>query len=146
MNTRLTTHLSDSPQATETIAAGLAAELQAGQCLAIDGDLGAGKTQFVRGLLIGLGGKPRTVNSPTFVLLNIYDTGRLKLFHLDAYRIGPSDLESIGFSELLEQGGIVAIEWATRIAAALPSDCIHITLESTGPTTRRIEIRRPTSP
>ena len=146
MNTRLTTHLSDSPKATEAIAADLAQLLRPGQCIALDGEVGAGKTQFVRGLLIGLGGRPRTVSSPTFVLLNVYDTGRLKLFHLDAYRIGPDDLEAIGFSELLDQAGVVAIEWASRVAALLPPDRIHVTLESTGPAARKIQIVHPQAP
>ncbi len=142
MSTRTTIHESGDPAATEAIAAELARELRPGQCIALDGDLGAGKTQFVRGLLIGLGGRPRCVNSPTFVLLNIYDSGRLKLFHLDAYRIGPADLEEIGFSELLDQGGIVAVEWASKVAALLPPDRIEVVIQSTSPTTRRIEIRR----
>jgi tRNA threonylcarbamoyladenosine biosynthesis protein TsaE len=143
VKTRSTSHATDSAKATEALAAALALELRPGQCIALDGDLGAGKTQFVRGLLTGLGGRPRTVNSPTFCLLNVYDTGRLKLFHLDAYRIGPVDLESIGFSELLEQGGIVAIEWSSRVTDALPPSRIQVTIETTGPLTRQIQIIRP---
>src|SRR5205807_1088793 len=101
-----------------------------------------GKTQFVRGLLIGLGGNPRSVSSPTFVLLNVYDTGRLPLYHLDAYRVhGPDDFETIGFSELLEQGGIVVVEWAERVAALLPEKRIDIRIESIDETTRQISIK-----
>jgi tRNA threonylcarbamoyladenosine biosynthesis protein TsaE len=83
--------------------------------------LGAGKTQFVRGLVAGLGGNARSVSSPTFVLLNIYESGRLKVFHLDAYRVsGADDFESIGFTELLDQRGVVVVEWADRVTALLP--------------------------
>src|SRR5437762_6517870 len=102
---------SQSVEQTEQIAADLARTLVGGEVVALDGELGAGKTQFVRGLVRGLGGDPRAVSSPTFVLLNIYDSGRLKLFHLDAYRItGPQDFEAIGFAELLEQKGVVVVE------------------------------------
>jgi len=95
---------------TERLAGELAKTLTGGECIALHGDLGAGKTQFVRGLLTGLGGDPRDVSSPTYVLLNIYNTGRLSLFHLDAYRVaGVDDFESIGFGELLEQGGVVVV-------------------------------------
>jgi tRNA threonylcarbamoyladenosine biosynthesis protein TsaE len=106
---------------TEAIAQEFARSLKGGECLALSGELGAGKTQFVRGLLAGLGGDPRSVSSPTFVLLNVYDTGRIKVFHLDAYRVGGSeDFESIGFGELLEQRGLVVVEWAERVKSLLP--------------------------
>lgn len=116
---------------TEAIAGELARTLHGGQCLALHGDLGAGKTQFVRGLVRGLGGNPRAVSSPTFVLLNVYDIPRgeiRKVFHLDAYRThGAEDFESIGFTELLEQtDGVVVVEWPERIAALLPADTLHV--------------------
>jgi tRNA threonylcarbamoyladenosine biosynthesis protein TsaE len=137
-----TVHISHSVAQTEQIAADLAQTLKPGQCLALHGELGAGKTQFVRGLLIGLGGNPRSVSSPTFVLLNVYDTGRLPLYHLDAYRVfGSEDFESIGFGELLEQPAIVVVEWAERIAQLLPPNCIHIDIETLDDSTRRISIR-----
>src|SRR5439155_26536453 len=103
-----------SVKQTEAVAADLAGALRGSECLALYGDLGAGKTQFVRGLVRGLGGNPRAVSSPTFVLLNIYDTGRLTVYHLDAYRVaGADEFEAIGFAELLEApGAIVVVEWA----------------------------------
>jgi tRNA threonylcarbamoyladenosine biosynthesis protein TsaE len=129
---------------TEAIAADLAVGLGAGACLALHGDLGAGKTQFVRGLLRGLGGDPRSVSSPTFVLLNVYRTGRLPVFHLDAYRAsGAEDMEAIGFSELLEQGGVVVVEWPSRIAELLPANRIDVTLEPTSKQSRRVTIAGP---
>ena len=127
---------------TESIAAQLAARLAGGECIALYGDLGAGKTQFVRGLVRALGGNERWVSSPTFVLLNIYDSGRLRVFHLDAYRVhGAEDFEAIGFSELLEQGGVVVVEWADRVESLLPKDRIEVRIEAVGPEVRRIDIQ-----
>jgi tRNA threonylcarbamoyladenosine biosynthesis protein TsaE len=135
------THRSHSARQTESIAAKLAETLRAGECIALDGPLGAGKTQFVRGLAVGLGAPARAVSSPTFVLLNIYRGGRIPLFHLDAYRIaGPEDFEAIGFSELLEQNGVVVVEWATRVKDILPPKRINVTIEVTGKTDRQIVI------
>jgi tRNA threonylcarbamoyladenosine biosynthesis protein TsaE len=132
---------SHSVAETEQIAADLAQTFRGGECIALDGDLGAGKTQFVRGLVRGLGGDPRVVSSPTFVLLNVYDRCRLKLFHLDAYRIsGAEDFAAIGFAELLEQGGVVVVEWANRVETLLPTKCIHVQIKPTGETSRQILI------
>jgi tRNA threonylcarbamoyladenosine biosynthesis protein TsaE len=137
------THESASVVRTEAIAAELAAQLSAGACIALHGELGAGKTQFVRGLVRGLGDNPRAVSSPTFVLLNVYGGGRLTVYHLDAYRVhGPEDFESIGFSELLDQGGVVVVEWADRVAELLPKDRIDVWIEATGKARRRIEISK----
>src|ERR1700677_2270816 len=119
---RSMTHFSKSAAETEAIGRELSKILLGGECIALDGPLGAGKTQFVRGLATALGANPRAVSSPTFVLLNIYRGGRLTVFHLDAYRVtGPEDFEGIGFGELLEQGGVVVVEWASRIAEILPA-------------------------
>jgi len=139
--------ISDSVAQTEAIAAALADTLRGGECLALHGDLGAGKTQFVRGLVAGLGGNARSVSSPTFVLLNIYESGRLKVFHLDAYRVsGADDFESIGFTELLDQRGVVVVEWADRVTALLPPDVIHVTIRTTDEHHREIEILDPRAP
>jgi tRNA threonylcarbamoyladenosine biosynthesis protein TsaE len=134
---------SNSVEDTERVAADLAQTFRGGECVALYGDLGAGKTQFVRGLVRGLGGEPRSVSSPTFVLLNVYDTGRLTVYHLDAYRVGGADdFESIGFSELLEQGGVVVVEWAGRVEDLLPAGRIEVRIESTDEGRRRIEVGR----
>ena len=136
------THESHSVGHTEAIAAELARTLRGGECVALYGDLGAGKTQFVRGLVRELGGNPPAVSSPTFVLLNVYDSGRLKVFHLDAYRVhGPEDFESIGFSELLDQGGVVVVEWAERVEALLPARRINVRITATGLDARSIEVK-----
>ena len=140
---QLATFVSHSVEETERTAGELARALAGGECIALEGDLGAGKTQFVRGLLAGLGGDPRTVSSPTFVLLNIYDTGRLPVFHLDAYRVaGSEDFDAIGFGELLEQGGVVVVEWASRVTDLLPGSMIKVQLSVVDANTRRIEIDR----
>jgi len=136
-------HLSNSPDQTEALAIALARDFRGGECVALEGELGAGKTQFVRGLLRGLGADPRAVSSPTYVLLNIYERGRLRLFHLDAYRVGgPEDFEGIGFEELLEQGGVVVVEWASRVRELLPAGSIWVKIESIDEHRRHIEIIR----
>jgi tRNA threonylcarbamoyladenosine biosynthesis protein TsaE len=135
------THHSSTVAQTESIAASFAATLKPGACVALHGEMGAGKTQFVRGLVRGLGGDPRTVSSPTYVLLNVYDTGRLTVFHLDAYRVGgPDDFESIGFTELLDQAGVVVVEWPSRVDELLPYDRINVRIETTGDGQRAITI------
>ncbi|MGH7193307.1 MAG: tRNA (adenosine(37)-N6)-threonylcarbamoyltransferase complex ATPase subunit type 1 TsaE [Candidatus Saccharimonadales bacterium] len=137
-------YTSQSVQETEAVAAELARSLRGGECVALHGDLGAGKTQFVRGLVRGLGGPARAVSSPTFVLLNVYPGGRLTVYHLDAYRVaGAEDFEAIGFAELLEQGGVVVVEWAGRIAELLPPNHIAVTIEPTGDHSRHMRIDRP---
>lgn len=134
-------HLSHSPLDTLDIAAELARGLRGGECIALHGELGAGKTQFVRGMVRGLGGQERSVCSPTFVLLNVYDSGRLTVYHLDAYRVqGAEDLEGIGFAELLEQGGVVVLEWAQRVAPLVPPKATHVRIDVLSERDRRITI------
>jgi tRNA threonylcarbamoyladenosine biosynthesis protein TsaE len=136
-------YLSESVEETESIAADLARTLAPGACVALSGDLGAGKTQFVRGLVRGLGGNPRAVSSPTFVLLNVYESpgARLTVYHLDAYRvIGPEDFEAIGFNELLDQGGVVVVEWPERVEELLPPDRLRVRIEPLGESRRRVEL------
>lgn len=135
---------------TEAIAADLAASLHGGECIALEGELGAGKTQFVRGLVRALGGDARAVSSPTFVLLNVYppragaprgEKPALAVYHLDAYRVGGADdFEAIGFAELLEQGGVVVVEWASRVGSLLPANRIDVRITAQGLHRRRIEI------
>ena len=134
-------HESESVAETGAVAAALAKTLAPGSTIALHGNLGAGKTQFVRGLVEALRGNPRAVSSPTYVLLNIYEGGRLTVYHLDAYRVGGAeDFEGIGFTELLEQGGVVVVEWADRVEGLLPANAIHVRIEHAGKTRRRITI------
>jgi tRNA threonylcarbamoyladenosine biosynthesis protein TsaE len=122
-----------SPDATERLGQRVAAHLRAGDVLCLHGDLAAGKTTFVRGLARGLG-SPSPVSSPTFTLIHEYPGGRLPLVHMDAYRLsGPDDAESTGILDYLADGrSVVAIEWAQRIAAALPDERLEITLADGG--------------
>ena len=135
-------HPSKSPAETEALAAAFAQTLKPGDCVALLGDLGAGKTNFVRGLVAGLGGDRRDVSSPTYVLLQIYEKNvRLPVFHLDAYRVsGADDLEAIGFSELLAQGGVVVVEWANRVMELLPAGVLTVRINSTGKRSRAVEL------
>lgn len=121
----------------ETVAIGrrLAAALRPGDLLAIDGELGAGKTCLVRGTAAGLGADPELVRSPTFVLHQVHRGGRVTLHHLDLYRLGDSaDLGVIDLPGLLEDG-VVAVEWA-RYAELGAYDPVHLYIESADPTRR----------
>lgn len=110
---------------TEQIGAQLAATLTPGAILALRGDLGAGKTAFVRGLAQGLGYDGR-VTSPTFTIVNEYPA-RLPLFHFDLYRLGGEDeLYDIGFDEYLTRGGVCAIEWSERAQELIQAQATHI--------------------
>jgi tRNA threonylcarbamoyladenosine biosynthesis protein TsaE len=137
----MSVHESRNVADTEAVAAGFAAALRPGACVALHGDLGAGKTQFVRGIVKALGGDGRQVSSPTYVLLQVYDTPAMRVYHLDAYRVlGPEDFEQIGFTELLEQGGIVLVEWASRVADLLPAGTRVVRIDNVSETERRITI------
>ncbi len=112
-----------SPSAEDTIAHGraLAATLRRGDVLALCGDLGAGKTHFVKGLAAGLGASA-PVTSPTFTLIHEYLGGRLPLYHFDFYRLDDEDEAlKIGFDEYLDGDGVCVIEWADKFPALLPA-------------------------
>ena len=134
---------SAGPDDTERIGASLARRLAPGTVVTLEGDLGAGKTCFVRGLARGLGADPSAISSPTFVLEHRHptDDGH-SLVHIDAYRIrSAEDLASIGFEELLAHGeAVVAIEWPSRIARALPPVRIDVRIRHVGEDEREIEI------
>ncbi len=108
------TNVSRSPAETESLGESWGRTLPSGSVLAISGDLGAGKTQLVKGIARGLGIDAR-VTSPTFALVNAYAGGRLPLFHIDLYRLtGPDQIMAAGLEEFLHGNGITAIEWAER--------------------------------
>lgn len=139
--------LSADPAETERVAEALGRLLTGGEILALHGELGAGKTCFVRGLAAGLGVPSEEIASPTFVIAVEHRGARLGLVHVDAYRLHTlEELESIGLDELL--GGaarVVAIEWPERLGAALPNTSITVELEHAGPTTRALRISGPTA-
>lgn len=141
---------SSSEEQTVSLARGLAGALLAGDFVALHGELGAGKTRFVRGLALGLGHDPQRVSSPTFVLAHVYDelAGRLPLVHVDAYRLtSGEDLPSLGWDRMADGSGVVVVEWAQRIADALPPPGsavrFDVTLEHAGEQARRITIVPP---
>src|SRR5271156_433444 len=112
----MATFISHSPAETESLGEKSGRSAERGLVVALSGDLGAGKTQFVKGLARGLGISAR-VHSPTFTLVNEYGGGRLKLFHLDLYRLEtPAQILSAGIEEFLAPDGVAVIEWAERIA------------------------------
>ena len=133
-----------SAEETQALAAALAAEMPPGTVLCLHGDLGAGKTCFVQGLAKALGIR-RPVGSPTFTLINEYKATK-PLAHIDLYRIrGAGDAFGLGLDEYLAHyAGVVAIEWAERVAELLPEDCWHVRLEAGGADeSRRVTVDRP---
>lgn len=117
---------------THALAARLSRDLKPGDVLALVGDLGAGKTEFVRGLAraLGLPAEVRVV-SPSYVLLNLHAGGRLPLAHFDAYFMDDSDdLLRAGLTDFRQSGHVVAVEWADRVADVLPPDALWVTLEA----------------
>ena len=131
--------ITNSPIETEKVGEALGKILQPSSILAYEGDLGAGKTAFTRGLARGLGAKEQ-VTSPTYTIVNEYLSGRMPLFHFDMYRLASSDdLWDIGWEDYLERGGVCAVEWSENVAAAM-EDPITVTIEKTGDERRTITI------
>jgi tRNA threonylcarbamoyladenosine biosynthesis protein TsaE len=127
----------------ETSAAGerLASPLHSGDVILLYGELGAGKTAFVRGLARGLGAPEADVSSPTFTIIQEY-AGRLTLYHVDLYRLEPKEVGDLGLDELVSADGVVAIEWAERWHGR-PDDAIEVRLEHAGDDRRLIVVSRP---
>ncbi|MCA9792032.1 MAG: tRNA (adenosine(37)-N6)-threonylcarbamoyltransferase complex ATPase subunit type 1 TsaE [Candidatus Eremiobacteraeota bacterium] len=116
-------------ESTRRLGERLAGGLYPGAVIALKGPLGAGKTTFTQGLVRGLGGH-EPVTSPTFVLMHIYEQGRLPVFHFDAYRLeGPQQLEEIGADEYFWGDGVSVVEWAERAGQLLPPDHLEIDFE-----------------
>jgi tRNA threonylcarbamoyladenosine biosynthesis protein TsaE len=134
--------VTESERETQELARDLVATLDAGAVLLLAGDLGAGKTTFVRGLAEGLGINPGDVSSPTFTLLHEYRGGRLTLYHADLYRLEPTAADDIGLQELGVRDGILAIEWPDRLTHDLPGARL-VRLEVVNDTSRRITIGPP---
>lgn len=126
---------------TEQLARQLGQRVGGGTVIALHGPLGAGKTCFVRGLATGLGLDAAQVSSPTFIICQEYRSpGGSSLAHVDAYRLSdPVELETIGWEELLDAPDVVvAVEWAERIASAMPEGVIDVRIEPVGADARRI--------
>lgn len=128
-----------SPAATRRLGRLLGAALEAGDFVALSGELGAGKTALVKAIAEGAG-VPEEATSPTFALVNVY-RGRIPLQHLDLYRLtGPAELFALGFDDLLAEPAATVCEWAEKAAAALPADRLEIALEHAGPRSRRARL------
>ena len=135
-----------SPKGTKEIAQKLAQSLKGGEILALFGDLGAGKTVFVKGLAKGLK-VDKPVTSPTFVFMKMYTahaSGKvITFYHLDLYRTDNNlDLQSLGIDEIFDKNSIVAIEWAAKLGKFLPKERINITIKLADEKTRNITIDR----
>lgn len=126
---------------TEALARTLSAELSAGDIVLVHGDLGAGKTVFVRGLAEGLGLDGGAVTSPTFTLAHEYGGGRLPLVHLDLYRLERVDLDEIGLDPDLAARGVVVVEWPERLRHVVP-DAVGVAITDRGADARTIVITR----
>ena len=130
--------ITNGPEETEALGARLARALEPGAVVAFTGDLGAGKTAFVRGLARGLG-IPDRVTSPTFTIVNEYEGGRLPLFHFDLYRLGSADeLFDIGWEDYLARGGVCAVEWSERMEELLEPGTIRVDLRRGEDEDRRV--------
>jgi len=137
------THVTESETATTGVGRALGETLGPGRVVLLTGPLGAGKTAFVRGLAEGLGCDPGDVSSPTFTIVQEYQ-GRLRLQHVDLYRLTPAETRDLALEDLLDVA-VMAVEWPDRWPDA-PADAIDVTIEVTGEQERRIVIGRPNPP
>ena len=126
-----------SEDETAAVARQLAQSLRPGDVLLLSGNLGAGKTAFVRGLAEGLGVDPTEVSSPTFTLVHEYRGGRLTLYHVDLYRLDRAGTEDLGLEEMGIADGVLAIEWPDRLTHDLPG-ARRITIDIVDESSRRI--------
>ena len=121
--------ITNSPEETRALGLSLGRQACPGQVYCLDGDLGTGKTVFTQGFAEGLGIQ-EPVNSPTFTIVQQYDSGRMPLYHFDVYRIADvSEMDEIGYEEYFFSDGVCLIEWGTLIEELLPDSTITITIE-----------------
>ena len=127
---------------TDTIKTGeeFAKSVDVGDIICLYGDLGAGKTQFVKGFATYFGVDPKIVTSPTYSIIQEYP-GRVAIYHFDFYRLkSPEEAIEIGVEEYFYSDGVCIIEWPERLETILPDDCLSINIEQTGPDTRLIRL------
>ncbi|MEP6955260.1 MAG: tRNA (adenosine(37)-N6)-threonylcarbamoyltransferase complex ATPase subunit type 1 TsaE [Chthoniobacterales bacterium] len=133
---------SSSPEETARAGAECAATAQVGDVFALSGDLGAGKTQFVKGFVAALGSKAE-VTSPTFTLIHEYTDGRCPIYHFDFYRLeGAEAVVALGFDEYLEGDGVCVIEWADRFPQLIPANATTVTITATNEDERTLAVSR----
>jgi tRNA threonylcarbamoyladenosine biosynthesis protein TsaE len=134
------TYISDSPSDTESVGRDFAEGLRAGNVIALVGPLGAGKTQFVKGLVAGIGA-PVAVTSPTFTLVHEYTGGRLPVYHFDFFRLEErQSVRRLGLDEYFFGEGISVVEWADKFPDLIPADARWISFDSKSDTRRSIVI------
>ncbi len=127
-----------SAEETRRLGERLAKELQAGDVVLLEGNLGAGKSELARGIAKGLG-VAETVTSPSFTILNVYESGRVPLYHFDWYRLeSEEELYELGMDEYLGGDGIAVVEWPERCPDAVPERCLRIRLRTVGENEREI--------
>jgi len=133
--------ISTSPEQTRELGEKLAKNLKPGDVVALEGELGSGKTCFVQGMAKGLGVSQKAfVRSPSFTLLNQYE-GRIPLYHLDFYRLNHvEDLGDLGLEEYFDSHGVTVIEWAHKFIESLPKRTIHVHFEIIDENTREINV------
>lgn len=134
--------VTNSEAETREFAAQLATQLVPGTTILISGDLGAGKTVFVRGLAEGLGLDPDEVTSPTFTLVHEYRGGRLPLVHVDLYRLEKTELDETGLDPDVASKGIMAIEWPDRLTRPVP-DALRLQIDDKGGDQRELRLLKP---
>ncbi|MCB0077003.1 MAG: tRNA (adenosine(37)-N6)-threonylcarbamoyltransferase complex ATPase subunit type 1 TsaE [Anaerolineales bacterium] len=128
------------PQQTRRFGYHLGQLAEAGDLILLSGMLGAGKTRFAQGVAAGLAIE-EAINSPTFTLVNEYDSGRLPLYHMDLYRLaGDDDLATIGLEDYFDLGGVVVVEWPERGGGWLPSEALHVRLRHVDHLHRMIDL------
>ena len=131
-------YLTHSEQETAVVAATLARRLLPGTVVLLYGELGAGKTAFVRGFVEGVGIAPDEVSSPTFTVIQQYG-GDGRVYHVDLYRLEPGEVEDLGLEELPERGGLVCIEWADRLPWSMVG-AVSVRITDLGNDTRELAI------
>lgn len=135
-----------TPEETFEVGRRVGSRLAGGEILLLSGPLGAGKTVFVKGLAAGLGLDPDEVSSPSFTLVNRHDEGRLRLYHLDLYRLdeGAKAAHAVDLDELLaDESAVIVIEWAERMGRyPLPAGVLRVSIEGDGGEPRRVRLAR----
>jgi tRNA threonylcarbamoyladenosine biosynthesis protein TsaE len=134
------TFTSNSPEETEAIAREFAAGLTSNDIVALEGELGAGKTCFTRGLVVGLGSKA-SVTSPTFTLLHEYPGGRLPVYHFDFFRLGSeSEATALALDDYFFSDGVCIVEWPNRFPGLIPDTAKRVKIENVDATRRSIQL------
>src|SRR5262245_17347118 len=138
LHRRVDTH---SEPETQALGRSLALQLEPGGVVLISGDLGAGKTAFVRGIAQGIGIAEADVSSPTFTLIQEYRGGRMRLYHVDLYRLTSEEVDDLGLDDLMVEEGVVAVEWPDRLPRTI-TGAVRVDIQYVDDSSRTITIER----